>query len=133
MVQEKTCCCASGLRLIFACSGAADVGELADQAARKLARDGFGKMFCTAGIGGGIPGIVQATKSAGKIVAVDGCGLDCVKLLLEKAGFTNVEHVCLADYGFIKGQTLINEETMGKVADLVREKLQVPIETVQPV
>ncbi len=45
-------CCSSATKLIFACSGAADVGAIADQAARKLTRDGVGKMFCLAGIGG---------------------------------------------------------------------------------
>ncbi|MBT4482837.1 MAG: zinc-binding protein, partial [Candidatus Latescibacteria bacterium] len=37
--------------LIFPCSGAADVGEISDQIARKLTRDGIGKMFCLAGVG----------------------------------------------------------------------------------
>ncbi|MFH1550779.1 MAG: hypothetical protein ABIH04_09485 [Planctomycetota bacterium] len=34
-------CCSGAPRLIFACSGAADVGTIADQAARKLARKGW--------------------------------------------------------------------------------------------
>ena len=45
--------------MIFACSGAADVGAVADQAARKMTRDGTGKMFCLAGIGGRVkPGLL---------------------------------------------------------------------------
>jgi len=31
-------CCAGGIKLIYACSGAADVGEIADHAARGLAQ-----------------------------------------------------------------------------------------------
>ena len=38
--------CGTAMGVIFACSGAADVGAIADQAARKLARDGVGKMYC---------------------------------------------------------------------------------------
>ena len=38
--------CGGGPRLIFACSGASDVGEIADRAARKLSREGVGKMYC---------------------------------------------------------------------------------------
>ena len=49
------CTCSAGPKLIFSCSGAADVGELADQTARKLTRNGDGKMFCLAGIGGRVP------------------------------------------------------------------------------
>lgn len=37
-------------RLIYSCSGCADVGEIADQVARKLTRDGYGKMTCLASI-----------------------------------------------------------------------------------
>ncbi|MCX5637405.1 MAG: hypothetical protein NTX52_06900, partial [Planctomycetota bacterium] len=32
-------CCSAGPKLIFACSGAADVGQIADQAARKLTKN----------------------------------------------------------------------------------------------
>jgi len=84
MLQTKIYSCAAGPQLIFSCSGAADVGELADRVARKLTREGTGKMFCTAGIGGGISGIIEATKSAEKIIALDGCALGCAKCLLEK-------------------------------------------------
>jgi len=34
--------CSAGPKLIFSCSGAADVGELADQTTRKLTRNGDG-------------------------------------------------------------------------------------------
>ncbi|MEK7995130.1 MAG: putative zinc-binding protein, partial [Planctomycetota bacterium] len=40
--------CSGGPKLIFACSGAADVGEIADRAARRMTRNGSGSMFCLA-------------------------------------------------------------------------------------
>ena len=123
MLQTKIYSCASGPQLIFSCSGAADVGELADQVARKLTREGAGKMFCTAGIGGGISGIIEATKAAEKIIALDGCALGCAKCLLEKGGFAGIDHVCITDLGYIKGQTALNEVNIGKVADAVKERL----------
>ncbi|MEI6422312.1 MAG: putative zinc-binding protein [Lentisphaerota bacterium] len=43
MSGKNTCACATAPKLIFACSGAADVGAIADQAARKLSREGKGK------------------------------------------------------------------------------------------
>ena len=36
MSSEKSCECSGGPKLIFACSGAAVVGAIADQAARKM-------------------------------------------------------------------------------------------------
>lgn len=49
--MSSECACGAAPRLIFACSGAADVGAIADQAARKLTREKVGSMFCLAGIG----------------------------------------------------------------------------------
>ena len=107
--------CCSGTRLIFACSGAADVGAVADQAARKLTRDGAGKMFCLAGVGGRVSGIMKATAAAEKVLAVDGCPLDCAKNCLEQAGFTRFEHLQIADLGMEKGKTEVCQESIDKV------------------
>ena len=116
MAQQDSCICIGGPKLIFACSGAADVGAIADQAARKLTKEGAGKMFCLAGIGGRIEGIMKTTESAGKILAIDGCPLNCVKACLEKAGFTKFAHLQLADLGMEKGKSQVNGENVGKVA-----------------
>jgi uncharacterized metal-binding protein len=56
---------------VFSCSGSADVGEVADQAARELSRQGKIKMFCLAGIGGKVSGIVKSTEAASTIVVID--------------------------------------------------------------
>ena len=109
-------CCSAGPTLIFACSGAADVGEIADRAARKLSKGGLGKMFCLAGIGGRISGIIKTTESAEKILAIDGCPLNCVKNCLEQAGFNKFMHLQLAALGLEKGKSPATEENVAKVA-----------------
>lgn len=114
MSDEKSCC-SGGPRLIFACSGAADVGEISDRAARKMSKDGIGAMFCLAGIGGRIEPIMQKTKSASKILAIDGCNLDCVKNSLEKAGFTEFEYLRITDLGMEKGSSPATDENIAKV------------------
>jgi uncharacterized metal-binding protein len=73
MSNTTSCACNAAPTLIFACSGAADVGAIADQAARQLTREGRGKMFCLAGIGGRVSGILASTESAAQILAIDGC------------------------------------------------------------
>ena len=102
--------------LIFACSGAADVGEIADRAARKMAKKGSGKMFCLAGIGGRIEGIMNTTQAALKILAIDGCPLNCAKSSLEQAGYTELEHLQLAEIGMEKGNTPPTENNISTVA-----------------
>lgn len=116
--------CCGGTRLIFACSGAADVGAVADQAARQLTRDGVGKMFCLAGIGGRVSGIMKTTESAASILAIDGCDLDCAKGCLEQAGFTGFSHFRITDLGLEKGKTAVIPDTIGKAAVRGRELMQ---------
>jgi len=110
--------CSGGETLIFACSGAADVGAISDRAARKMTKDGSGKMFCLAGVGGRVEGIVQKTKAASRIVAIDGCTLDCTKKCLELAGIGNFKYVRVTDLGFEKGMSPATDENVGKVADV---------------
>ncbi len=50
--------------LIFSCSGAADVGELADRAARELTRSGEGKIFCLASMAAGITKKIEMARAA---------------------------------------------------------------------
>jgi uncharacterized metal-binding protein len=116
MSNEQSCGCSGGPRLIFACSGAADVGEIADKAARKLNRDGMGRMFCMAGLGGRISGILKTTEAAEGILAIDGCPLNCVKSSLEQAGFKAFKHLQLADLGLEKCKSPVTEENINKVA-----------------
>ena len=123
MEQTKSCECSAAPKLIFACSGAADVGAVADQAARKLTRDGAGKMFCLAGVGGRVAGIMKTTEAADAILAIDGCPLNCVKATLETAGFTNFKHLQVADLGMAKGQTPPTEANVAKVCAAAVEKM----------
>jgi uncharacterized metal-binding protein len=116
MSSQQFCGCGGGTKLIFACSGAADVGEIADRAARKLTREGKGRMFCTAGLGGRIGGILKTTEAAEGVLAIDGCPLNCVKSSLEQAGFTTFQHLQLADLGLEKGKSPATEESINKVA-----------------
>lgn len=101
-----------GPTLIFACSGAADVGGVADQAARKLHADGVGKMFCLAAIGGGINSYLESTDKAGMILAIDGCPVECAKHTLEEAGFMEFKHLQLNKHGLVKGKTGITPEAI---------------------
>jgi len=114
--KKNSCACGEAPKLIFACSGAADVGAITDQAARKLTRDGVGRMFCMTGIGGRVSGIMKTTESAGAILAIDGCPLNCVKNCLDQAGFGEFDHMQLADLGSEKGNSPLTDDAVGRVA-----------------
>ena len=115
--NSKSSVCSPASKLIFSCSGAADVGEIADKTARKLTKKSVGKMFCLAGVAGKVGAIVDATKSASKILAIDGCGVDCAKKCLENAGFENFQHIRITDMGMEKGKTAVSEENIANAAE----------------
>jgi uncharacterized metal-binding protein len=102
-------------KLIFACSGAADVGRIADVAAREMTADGVGSMFCLAGVGGRVEGILERTASAAGILAIDGCSLECAGQCLRQAGFERFEHLRLDQLGLEKGHTPLSRETIQQV------------------
>ena len=96
MEKESKCnVCKGSTNLIFACSGATDVGAVADRAARKLTADGKGKMYCLAGVGGNVEGIISTTQKADKILAIDGCNVECTRKLLESKGFKDFQYIQL--------------------------------------
>lgn len=109
------CACGGKNVLIFSCSGAADVGELSDRVARKLAKDGKGSLFCTAVVGAKIPGKSEVPGKADEIIAIDGCGVLCAKKVLEGAGFKTTSYN-LEQLGFTKGKTEVTAATIDKAA-----------------
>jgi len=123
MSSEYSCACGAAPKLIFACSGAADVGEIADKAARRLTQMGQGKMFCLAGLGGRVSGIMQTTAAASAILAIDGCPLDCARKTLEEAGFHTFAHLRLTDMGMQKGKSPADEPHVDLAVAAARARL----------
>jgi uncharacterized metal-binding protein len=87
--------------------------------------EGVGKMFCLAGIGGRVSGILETTKAAAAILAIDGCPLDCARKTLEEADFTQFEHLRLSDLGMEKGKSPATEDLVDKVVSRGRARLAV--------
>jgi uncharacterized metal-binding protein len=121
--SKPTCSCGSGPTLVFACSGAADVGELTDRAARRLSREKAARMYCIAAIGGRIEEYMTNTQAASQILLLDGCEHHCAKRVMDQAGFHDYEHICLSDHGFAKGSAPASGENVEQVVNLCRSKL----------
>ena len=115
--NEICSCSGDQVKLIFACSGGADVGHLSDRAARKMMKDGCGKMFCLAGVGGNVPGILKTTQDADVRLVIDGCPVDCAKKTMDEAGITDYVHFRVTDQGFEKGASPILDESVNRLAE----------------
>src|SRR4030042_6494219 len=98
-IMADNCCSSGGLPLLYPCSGAADVGELADRAARKLWEEGFGLKTCLAGVGADLSGFVQSAKGADVNITLDGCPTACARKTLERVGVKPVS-VVPSDLGY---------------------------------
>ena len=103
---SEECLCKPEEILIFPCSGGSNVGQIANQAAVQLTEGGTGKMFCLAGIGAHLETIIEATKTAKIIVAVDGCSAECAKKTLEHAGIDVTDHIDVTKEGVAKNYSL---------------------------
>lgn len=108
--------------LIFACSGASDVGEIADRAARALRREGAGKMHCMTAVGAGVESFMKFYKqSTDPILAIDGCALNCATTCVQKAGLKLSRSISLDALGFKKGEAPVTEERIALVVAAAKE------------
>ena len=114
--SQAQCSCSSAPKFIFPCSGASDVGGLSDQAARQMTLDGKGKMYCLAGIGGRVDGIMTNTRAAARLLVIDGCPQECARKTMELAGFKDFQHLKLAEMGFKKGEAPLTPARIREVA-----------------
>ncbi|MBU6298951.1 MAG: putative zinc-binding protein [Alphaproteobacteria bacterium] len=122
-MSEADCFCSTGPKLIFACSGASDVGEIADQTAHKLTRESASRMYCLAEIGGRVASIVKTAKTAQSILAIDGCSQSCTRHCLELAGLKDFTHLQLGGLGMDKGLSPITDDAIGRAAAAARDLL----------
>jgi uncharacterized metal-binding protein len=121
MTTEK--CCNAKSRLIYSCSGAANTGEIADQVARKLAKEGYGNMTCLASVGAHISGFVESAKGApDENITIDGCSVACGKKILEQIGVTSKSFI-ITEMGIEKGKTLVTEEIVNKISNKIKKGL----------
>jgi uncharacterized metal-binding protein len=119
--MAQDCCASNNNIMILACSGGSNVGQLSNQAAVELAQEGFGKMYCLAGIGGQLKGFVQSARDVPMIAAIDGCSVGCAKAILKNADIQNYNYVVLTDLGIEKNKNLsLNAEDARRVKDAVR-------------
>ena len=124
MTETTSCGCGIAPKLVYSCSGAADVGELCDKAARTLAREGVGKMYCLAGVGGGVDVMVANARAAAATLVLDGCDKDCARKTLENAGVENIVHLRASDYGFEKGASPVIPENVERLVAQARPLLK---------
>jgi len=90
------------LPLVYSCSGCSNVAQLANTLALRLDRSGLAEMSCIVGVGGRVASLVNKANSGRRILALDGCALQCVKGCLTQHGISADVHLVLSQHGLRK-------------------------------
>ena len=116
------CSCNCGgdqnLRLLYACSGAADVGQVADLVARRLDDEEWGGMSCLSGIGADLSGFIESAREADNII-IDGCPVGCGRKMFEARGLPFTE-IVITQQGLVKGSSPATSEVVERMAETVK-------------
>ena len=119
--MAEECCVPGGNIMILTCSGGSNVGQLSNQAAVELTQEGFGKMFCLAGIGGQLSGFTQSAKDVPEMIVVDGCSTGCARATLEHAGVPLRKYLVLTDLDLEKNKDFnLKREELERVKQSIR-------------
>jgi uncharacterized metal-binding protein len=123
-MPEDTCCAPARRCMILACSGGSNVGQLSNQAAVELTKEGFGSMYCLAGIGAAMSGFVQSAMDVDEMVVIDGCPIACAKGVLELQGVPVKNYLLVTELGIEKAKRFdLDPVDVDRVKDAVRRML----------
>ena len=92
----------SEMPLVYSCSGCSNVAQLANSVALRLDRAGLAEMSCIVGVGGRVAVLVNKARSGRRIIALDGCPLQCVQACLQQHELAADVHVILSQLGWRK-------------------------------
>ena len=126
--MAEECICKAEDIILLPCSGGSNCGQIANRVAVSLDILGVGRIYCLAGIGAHIDGMVESARGAMRIVALDGCNVACAKKTVEHAGLKVTDWICVTEQGVDKNHSFfIEEEDVERITDLTRELLNKPV------
>jgi len=126
--MAEECICKAEDIILLPCSGGSNCGQITNQVAVNLDIEGVGRIYCLAGIGAHVDGMVESTRGAKRIVALDGCQVACAKKAIEHAGLTVTDWICVTEHGINKShQFMMDFEEIELIAQHTKESLAKPL------
>ena len=126
---DVTCECKAEDIIFLPCSGGSNCGQITNHVAIKLNEEGVGRVYCLAGIGAHIDGMVETARGVKRIVALDGCKVACAKNTIEHAGLKMTDWICVTEQGVDKNHSFfIEEEDVERITNLTKKLLNKPVE-----
>lgn len=90
--------------LVYACSGASNLGQLTNEIAVRLDREGIAEMSCAEAVGIEAGAPYAAALSRRPVIAISGCPLACADRLLAGHGVEVTQSVQLENRGVLKAK-----------------------------
>jgi uncharacterized metal-binding protein len=108
--------------IVYACSGASNLGQLANEIALRLDRLGLAELACLTEVGAeddGAPG-----SSTRPVLAISGCTSGCCAAMLARHGIEPARSIVLAERGVAKAKhVLVDDEGKERVFGQVLAEL----------
>lgn len=124
MEEAKKCACGSSDVRVVTCAGGSNVGQIANQAAVMLAKEKVAGLFCLAGIGAHIKGMVKSGKDADLIISIDGCPVQCAAKTMQHVEIEPAIQIIVTEFGIEKSHDLVvDEKICAKIVEKVKEEL----------
>ena len=126
--QDAVACdCGAEGVTFFPCSGGSNCGQIANKVAVQLTEERVGNIYCLAGIGAHIEGMIESARSAKRIVAIDGCSVACARKTIEHAGLKVTDWICITEEGISKNHDFqLGSEEIDLVVRRTKESLAAP-------
>jgi uncharacterized metal-binding protein len=125
--NENSCSCGNQkkITLVFPCAGASNVGQITNELALRMTREGVGAMSCLAGVGAHISGFVVSARDCDQLVVLDGCPQRCAAKVFEHVGIQPHVYLLLSDHDFQKRHgALVSPEEVERARALVLSKMK---------
>lgn len=119
--MADTCCAEGSNRMIVWCAGAANVGQMTNRIAVELSDEGYGRLFCLAGIAAHRGGFVRSGKDAEDMLVLDGCPIACARKIIEHVEATVKNHFVMTEWGVEKKMTHALDRDM---TDRIKEEIK---------
>ena len=110
-------------KIILACSGGSNVGQISNSLMVEMDKRGMGDAYCLAGVGARFPKFIESSKAA-RTIAIDGCPIGCARKILETNGIEPARYFVVTELGIEKRHAFekLQEETtlaLGRVLSSV--------------
>ncbi len=125
--MAEKCLCQASQVVLLPCSGGSNCGQIANEAAVDLTRKGLGNIYCLAGLGARIEGMIESARSAQRLVVIDGCPVACALKTVQSVGLEPTDYLDVTEQGIEKNHDFRPDPmAVSTVVDRLRHLLGEP-------